>query len=128
MSRILGLDYGDKRVGLALGESGHGAFPYKVLSNDGRDSLLQKIRTVIREENIALVVVGLPYSLSGVVNERLQKTKDFVDFLRDNLSGPVQTVDERLTSKLYSRQGISKDIDKHAATAILDTYLEQHAQ
>lgn len=128
MTRILGIDYGDRRVGLALGEMGSVAFPYKVLTNENRDSLLQQIQTVLQEENIAIVVVGLPHSLSGVVSERLQKTIAFVDFLKVNLLIPVETVDERLTSKLYRRQGVRKDIDKHAARAILDTYLEKHAQ
>ncbi|PWB38408.1 MAG: Holliday junction resolvase RuvX [Parcubacteria group bacterium] len=124
MSRILGIDFGDKRVGLALGESGGSAFPFKVISNEGEDILIKNITEIIRAEHVGLVVVGLPLSLSGAPNERWQLTKNFIDRLASALPVPVETMDERLTSKLYSRQGVSRDIDKHAAAAILDTYLQ----
>lgn len=124
----MGIDFGDKRVGLALGELGGSAFPYKVIANENREDLLKNINVIIKEENIECLVVGLPHSLSGHDNERLRTTEDFVALLQANVDIPVETVDERLTSKLYSRQGVTKDIDKHAATAILDTYLEIHAR
>lgn len=125
MEKYLGIDYGDKRVGLALAAKGSIALPYKVLLNTNLKQLFAEIEKIISQENISLVVVGLPHSLSGNLNQRLAITQQFVNTLRIQLSIPVVTVDEQMSSKLYERQGVKKDIDKYAATAILDTYLTQ---
>ena len=124
--KLLGIDYGDKRLGLALAAVGSIAAPFKVIINSGENILFTELKNVITEENIKIVVVGLPHSLSGQPNERLSITQNFVDQLRKQLAIPVETVDEQFTSQMYSRQGVSKDLDKHSATAILDTYLEQN--
>lgn len=125
MQKYLGIDYGDKRVGLALAVENSIALPYKVLLNKNLHQLLQDLELIIKQENISLIVVGLPHSLSGQLNQRLAITQQFVDMLRSKISVSVITVDEQMSSKLYERQGVKKDIDKHAATAILDTYLTQ---
>jgi|SRR3989344_3405538 len=126
MQKLLGVDYGDKRIGLALGETGGLALPFKVIANKGQEYILGALQAIIKEENIGVLVVGWPRSMSGQDNERSKKTSDFVNFLKDNLTITVATVDERLTSKLYSRQGIRTDIDKHSAAAILETYLANY--
>lgn len=124
--KILGIDYGDKRVGLALAALDSIAAPYLILANKSFDFLLAELKKIIIAENIESVVVGLPHSLSGVANERLFLTEKFIDQLTQNLKVKVFTVDEQYTSKLYSQQGVKKDLDKYAATAILDTWLEQN--
>ena len=126
MGKYLGIDYGDKRVGLALAVPGSIALPYKVIANNNLEQLLAEIRAIIRAESISLIVVGMPHSLSGVVNQRQGITKQFIDILASQIDLPVKVVDEQLTSKLYTKQGIKTDIDKHAATAILDTFLAQN--
>jgi len=126
MKKYLGIDYGDKRIGLALALENSIALPYKVLLNNNLQTLLSDLQAIIKQENIALIVVGLPHSLSGNLNQRLLVTQRFVDILRSQIEVPVATVDEQMSSKLYERQGVKKDIDKYAATAILDTYLAQH--
>jgi len=124
MNRFLGIDYGDKRVGLALADSGGPALPFKVIAN--QTDLIHQIQDIVDQENINIIVVGLPNSFSGKDNERLQITKDFIKNLENNFDLEIATVDEQLTSKLYENMGVKKDIDKHAATAILDTYLTQN--
>lgn len=124
-NKLLGIDYGDKRVGLALAEENSIALPYKVLANKGYDSLLVELQQIIDEENISRVIIGLPHSLSGQTNDRLQITEKFIDRLQKDLIIDIVRVDEQLTSKLFEKMGVSKDIDKHAAQAILDTYLKQ---
>lgn len=129
MTKVLGIDYGDKRVGLAIGAKGSLALPYKVIFNDGLEALLKEIRAIMEEEKIDTVVVGLPRSLAGQTNARWQITNNFVNFLKRHLSEiNIETVDERMTSRLYERQGVRRDIDKHAAAAILDTYLQTHGR
>jgi len=126
--KILGIDYGDKKIGLALAETGSIAAPYKVLKNRNLEQLLEDIKEIIQTEEVNIVVVGLPHSLTGHDNERLKITEDFIQLLNRYLSVynvPVKTVDEQLTSKLFHKMGVEKDIDKHAATAILDTFLSQ---
>ena len=124
--RILGIDYGDKRIGLALADKNSIALPYKILPNIDRQQILTELDNIIKQENIDQVVVGLPHSLSGKTNERLDITQRFVDWLEKSLVIPVDTVDERYTSQFYERQGIKKDIDKYAASAILETWLEKN--
>ena len=124
IKKILGIDYGDKRVGLALAEEAGPALPFKVIENN--KNLIKDIKDIIDQEYISELVVGLPHSFSGQENERLVITKNFIKDLQENLNVNVATVDEQLTSKLYEKMGVNKDIDKYAATAILDTYLIQN--
>lgn len=124
--KILGIDYGDKRIGLALAEFGSIAVPFKIISNDGLVVVLAELKNIIISEEVTYVVVGLPYSFSGQSNERLEKTQAFVGSLKKELEQDIFTVDEQLTSKLYSKQGVTKDLDKHSATAILETFLAQN--
>jgi putative holliday junction resolvase len=121
--RLLGIDYGDKNIGLALGDLGGIALPYKILDNQGEDFVVSQLKEIVTAENIEVIVVGLPHSLSGKRNERLDITQKFVDLLNEKLNIKVATVDEQMTSKLYDKLGVKKDIDKHAAAAILDTYI-----
>ena len=124
MTKLLGIDYGDKRVGLAIAELGSIAVPYKVLENSKK--LFEELQEIISQENINEIIIGLPHSLSGQPNERLEITQKFIEELGKFINLPIKEVDEQLTSKLFIKQGVKKDIDKHAATAILDTYLEQN--
>ena len=125
-SKILGIDYGDKRVGLSVAAFESMAIPYTIIENKSFSFLLSELNKVIAEENITVVVVGLPRSLSGNSNERLVLTEKFITQLKQNLDLKIFTVDEQYTSKLYSQQGVKKDLDKYAATAILETWLAQN--
>jgi putative Holliday junction resolvase len=91
-----------------------------------QQELITELKQIITEENIDAIVVGLPHSLSGQTNERLQITEKFIADLKQQVDVSIETVDEQLTSKLYSKMGVTKDIDKHAATAILETWLAQN--
>ncbi len=124
--KILGIDYGDKNIGLSLAEDNSIAVPYKILDNYSKEEVLEKLKDLILEENIKLIVVGMPYSLDGTENNRTKITRDFISFLEDSLNMEVKIINEQFTSKLYEKIGIKKDIDKYSATAILDTYLEKN--
>lgn len=122
-NKLLGIDYGDKRVGLALAEQGSIAVPFKVIENNA--DLMSTLQEIVGQEDIVIIVVGLPHSLSGQPNDRLKITEQFIEELKKNVQVEIATVDEQLTSKLFEKMGVNKDIDKYAAQAILDTYLEQ---
>ncbi len=121
--KILGIDYGDKNIGLALAESDSIAVPFKVIKNE---EVVKELKEVIKEENIKLIVVGMPYNLDGTDNKRTTITREFISKLEDNLNIKVVDINEQFTSKLYEKMGIKDDIDKYSATAILDTYLEKN--
>ena len=112
-------------MGLALAELGSMAIPYKILDNSA--DLLSELEKIIRQENISLIVVGLPHSLSGKNNDRLEITRNFISDLKKHFSLEVVSVDEQMTSVLYEKQGVKKDLDKYSATAILETYLAKHS-
>jgi len=123
-NKFLGIDYGDQRIGLAIAEGGGPALPFKVVQNT--KNFFEEIQNIIDQEYINKIVIGLPHSFSGQENERLLVTQNFINKLQKKLDIEVLTVDEQLSSKLYEKMGVSKDIDKYAAAAILDTYLMQN--
>lgn len=124
--KFLGMDYGDKNIGLSLGELGSIAVPYKIIANISQESVITELENIIKNEQIDGLVIGTPTSLSGDQNERASITNDFIEYCRQHISVPVHTVNESFTSQLYTKQGVNKDLDKYAATAILETFLAQH--
>lgn len=124
--KYLGLDYGDKNIGLSLGFLGSMAVPYKILANISQNNVIEELQKIIIAENIDGVVIGMPTSLSGNMNERANITLKFIQAAKEKLTVPVFTVDESFTSQLYTKQGVTKDIDKYSATAILETFLAQN--
>ena len=124
--KILGIDYGDRNIGLALAEHNSIAVPYKVINNSKQEEILLKLKEIIKEEEIELLIIGMPYSLNSKENERTGITKKFISFLKDNLNLKIEIINEQFTSKLYTKMGLRDNLDKYSATAILDTYLEQN--
>ncbi len=124
--KFLGMDYGDKNIGLSLGTLGSIAVPYKIIANISQESVITELESIIKQENIDGLVIGLPTSLSGRQNERGDITKNFIEYCRQHISVPIHIVDESFTSQLYTKQGVTKDIDKYAATAILETFLAKN--
>ena len=124
--KILGIDYGDRNIGLALAEHNSIAVPYKVINNSKPEEVLLKLKEIIKEEEIELLIIGMPYSLNSEENERTGITKKFISFLKDNLNLKIEIINEQFTSQLYVKMGLKDNLDKYSATAILDTYLEQN--
>ena len=135
---ILGLDVGDRRIGLALAEEGGtlavpiGAFERTRLRND-----LPRITEVLRERKTTLIVAGLPISINGTLGPQAKKTQKFLDILKEQTQLPVEMVDERYSSseagRLMQARGAQPsrrraDVDATAATIILQAYLDQQAQ
>lgn len=116
MASILGIDYGGKRVGLAIADRmDRLAVQHGVLENS--DDLLNELRRIVNVKDIEKIVVGLPLGLSGKETEQTHATRNFVATL-SGLGIPVDTMDERMTSV----QGGS---DSGAAVLILQSYLDK---
>jgi len=129
---ILGLDYGKKRIGLAIAdEEARLATPFSVIENKGDSFVIEELGKIIVAENINKVVVGLPLSLKeGEGNELVNEVYIFVEELRKGLGLPVETEDERYTSEqtrsLFAGQKNKKaNKDTVAAMIILQSYLDR---
>ncbi len=125
---ILGIDYGEKRIGLALADFEIKiATPYKVLENKGVKFIVDELKKICAIEDVGEIVVGLPISLSGALGAEAKKVLKFVGFLKRKIKMPVKIEDERLTSKMIS--GLAKDqkVERDAAAAmlILQSYLDK---
>lgn len=127
MSKVLAIDYGAARVGVAVSDDeGVHAFSRPAIKNTGRHALVQALRHVIDQEQVSLLVAGLPLSMDGSEGPQAKTVRTAVDELARTLQIPVQYEDERLTSSLADRFiGASTDQDSRAAAAILETYLER---
>ena len=134
--RILGIDYGDVRTGIAvsdpLGYTAQGIESIKH-GNDEK-KLLNRIGEIIKEYSIELIIIGFPLNMNATVGPRAEKTNQFVKKLENKFNIKIEKVDERLTTisanKVMSDMCISKNkkkevVDTIAATFILQTYLDK---
>lgn len=128
--KIIALDYGEKRIGVAIGDTEtRVAAPLRSLDASNSADFLSELSHVISAEDVQKVVVGLPLTMRGEQSSLTVRVTAFVAELRTRLAVPIETVDERLTSKLADRvkelYGKSFDRDALAAAAILETYFER---
>lgn len=134
MSRTLGVDYGDRRVGLAISdELGMMSTPLCVLDVLSEKQAVAGVVAACRERGVARVVVGLPLNMNGTRGEMVDRVEAFVKRLAVASGLPVATWDERLSSSLVERVLLDADMsrgkrkkvrDKLAAQVILQSYLD----
>ena len=134
MPRFLGIDYGEKRIGLSWGDELGVAMPLPAAVEAGAEERWAHIEAVIAEKGIDEVVVGYPYNMDGSAGFKAREVDGFVEALKERFSGPVHLVDERLTSSLaeerYRRSKTRVDrksgrVDSHAAALILQDFFDQ---
>ena len=134
--RILGLDVGDRRIGIALSDTMRViATPHSVYTRVGYGPDVKCIQQLCRENEAVLVVCGLPRNMDGSVGFQAEKVMAFADRLRE--SGlDVEFQDERLSTvsahQALIEGGMHREerkgtVDKVAAAVILQTYLDSHA-
>ena len=121
MVKILGLDIGDSKTGYAIADSDVPiATPRGVIEEQSRDKLISRIAEIILKEKIETIVIGVPLNLKGEVAHQAEKVLTFIKHLKKAVDIPIETIDERLTSKA-SR---CHDDDSYAAAMILQTWLD----
>jgi len=134
-SKILSLDYGNKRIGLAISDINQEiAFPRDFLVNDKK--ILENIKTLCDEEGVKLILIGLPKHMDGKETEQTDLTRLFGDKLQEFCEGiEVKYCDERLTTyQAYDKVsffGVKEKAQKNeqdsvAAQIILEIYLNQN--
>ena len=136
--RILGIDYGEKRVGLAISSPvGFIAQGLPTIERiDGTD-YLEDLADVINEKEVEEIVVGLPKNMNGSIGEKAEVVLVLVETLKSKFNLPVHTFDERLTTvrahkamtgAKMSKKGKKKRVDMIAAQFILQAYLDQKSR
>ena len=132
--RIMGLDVGEKRIGIALSDQmGWTAQAHSVLVRKNLKDDLQNIIKLCEENEVAEIVVGFPKNMNGTIGPKALEVQEFGERLRETASLPITYWDERLStvsaeriliSADVSRQKRKKVIDKLAAATILQNYLD----
>ncbi len=125
--KVLALDYGHARTGLAVSDpTGTVARPLGVIERAASEEGLGRILDVARAEAVERILVGLPVTLLGERGAQAAETERFVDALRRATDVPVETYDERFTTRLAASlsAGRSAPEDSRAAAHLLTTYLE----
>ena len=137
MGRILGIDYGDVRVGLALSDTTKLiASPFKTIKNINLKLLISELSQIIIEKNVDSIVLGLPIGMKGQDTHQTVKVKDFANSL-SIFTIPIFFEDERLSSveaeKSLALQKVKirnnkEMIDQRAAAIILQKFLDYHIE
>jgi putative Holliday junction resolvase len=133
--RSLGLDIGDRRIGVALSDpEGILASPFTVINRGDESRDIEAIIGIINQQQVERVIVGLPRSLDGSLGKQAEKVKEFTQKLGEYTQVPVEYRDERLTTVMAERlmrvaktKKIREKVrhDAQAAAIILQGYLDE---
>ncbi|NBS50411.1 MAG: Holliday junction resolvase RuvX [Verrucomicrobia bacterium] len=136
VSRILGIDYGTVRIGLALSDpTGTLASPLPFLDNQSPEQVTKAISELIHNHQIIGIVIGLPRNMDGTYGPSAQKVRDFIDQMKGSITLPITPIDERLTTAQASKQlssiglnqkKLRKKVDSSSACLILQQYLDRN--
>ena len=132
--RILALDHGTKRIGVALSDElkmiGQ---PLEFIEAEPFAGFLVRLKELIRTKEVELILVGMPRNMDGSYGEAAAKVREFVAVLKETLTVPLRLWDERLTSTQANRLLIAGNVrrgdrkgkvDKMAAAILLQSYLD----
>ena len=132
--RILGLDHGTRRIGVAISdELKMIAQPLEWIPAEPVEDVWQRLVNLTREKEVELILIGMPRNMDGTYGPAAQKVQSFISLLRQNVNVPVKTWDERLTSVQANRvliqgnmrrQKRKEKVDQMAAAILLQSYLD----
>jgi putative holliday junction resolvase len=132
--RILGLDHGTRRIGVAVSdETKTIATPLEYIAVDAMAKVIERLQELIREKDVELILIGLPRNMDGSFGPATEKVQEFIAALQPHITTPVKTWDERLTSVMANRAllegNVRRDqrkqkVDKMAAAILLQSYLD----
>lgn len=134
MSRFLALDHGTKRIGVAVSdELKMIAQPLEYIPAEPYDAFLVRLNQILVEKEIERVFIGMPRNMDGTYGPAAEKVREFIVALKETLSIPIQTLDERLTSAQANRVLLEgnvrradrkQKVDAMAAAILLQSYLD----
>ena len=135
--RYLGLDLGSKSLGISISDRTNTiASIYKTIffKENEYDSLIPELNNIVKNENITVIVLGLPKNMNNTIGSRAEITLEFKKKLENNIDVKVELIDERLTSVIsnnvlidanVSRKKRKKKVDGMAAVIILQSFLDK---
>ncbi len=135
--RCLGLDVGDKRIGVALCDPlGILASPLTIIDRQDESAAVEAIVRIIDQKGVELIIVGLPLTMDGGIGAQAEKVNTFAHTLRNSTKVPMEFIDERLST--FSAKQLIREADPRkrrgkkpddaiAAAVILQRYLEEGA-
>jgi putative Holliday junction resolvase len=122
--KVLALDYGSARTGVAVSDpTGTVARPLEVVQQAATESGIARLVELARTEDVERIVVGLPITLRGEHGAQAEETDRFMDLLRAATDLPVESFDERFTTKLADASDTKAEQDAVAAAHLLTSYL-----
>jgi putative Holliday junction resolvase len=135
MSRIIGLDMGDRRIGVAMSDpTGILASPLSIIERTSDGQAVDAILKVVNEWGVERIIVGLPRSMDGHIGPQAEKVQVFTEMLRQRTAVPIEYRDERLTTVTAMRlkqEASTRRLDRKtrydamAAAIILQEYLDE---
>lgn len=135
--RILALDHGTKRVGVAISDEMQMiASPLEFIPAEPFADFLARLKEIIREKQVEQILVGMPRNMNGSYGPAAAKVQEFVAVLKETIAIPIKLWDERLTSTQANRFLIQAEVrrdkrkekvDKTAAAILLQSYLDSFA-
>ncbi len=133
MGRILCIDYGEVRMGLALSDPLQIiSSAYKTIEVKKEDNIFNTLKDIIKKEEVTLVVLGMPFGSGGKKTKKTLEVEKFLEKLKKNIDLPIDTWDESFSSvkahsvmhKMGKKTGANKKmVDKLAAAIVLEDYL-----
>lgn len=125
--RILAIDHGDVRIGLAISdEGGMIARPLQIIKHTAKKEDAEKIARIATENNVEKIIIGLPLNSEGEMNHQANKVKRWAEALKETTTTPIEFWDESFTSEqaesLKHKRG--ETVDDKAAAFILQNYLD----
>jgi putative holliday junction resolvase len=134
--RILGLDYGSKRIGVAVSD------PLRIIAKgisviEQSPSMMEELRALVVSYDVGEIVVGMPLTLKGEKRQTAEEVEKFMNRLHEAFNIPVVSIDERFTSQLAQetirmmgvkkkQRQVKQTVDMTAAAIILQQYLDRH--
>jgi putative Holliday junction resolvase len=135
VSRCLGIDFGTRRIGLALSDpTGSLATPLPFLENTSLKEVVAKFQELVKSHGVKTVVIGLPRNMDGSYGPSAQKVREFITQIQPHLSAEIISQDERLTTAQASRdlsqmgltqKDLRKKVDSSSAALILQQFLDR---
>lgn len=136
MGSILSIDYGNKRIGIAVSDSERKfAFPCSVIENKNFNYVSSELKKIITQKEVDLIIIGMPYSkISDKRGSMEEVVSKFTKKLQRYINIPIQAVDERLSSFVaeenlkeigFSAKDLKKHIDQEAARLLLEEYIQK---
>ena len=134
--KLLGLDWGSKRIGIAISTNSTGiALPLRTLSRTSWTNDVSTIKNIIETHNVSMIIIGLPLLLSGKLGQQALDIKNAVTNLQTEIEIPINLFDERLTSQQSYKilketqtknSKIDEKIDEVSACLILQSYIDSN--